>query len=149
MRFCFLFNGSVGVLRIVLFLNSSSSADNFIWLTPKHTHVHKYTQPAASTTARFIILSDEETDAILKSAHECAESECSVDDVSSLVFELKGQQVEMEARLKKISSMISELEHLSGKSNRNKDEVKAFVKDMMRVFSHGEVSYIFFSFSSL
>ena len=97
-------------------------------------------QPAASSTARFIILSDDETDAILKSAHECAESECSVDDVSNLVSELKGQEVEMKARLGKITSMIAELEHLSAKEQRNKDDVKAFVKDMLRVFSHGEVS---------
>lgn len=46
----------------------------------------------------------------------------------------------MDSRLKKISAMISELEHLSAKEGRNKDDVKAFVKDMMRVFSHGDVS---------
>ena len=99
----------------------------------------KTIQPAVSSSARFIILSDAETDAILKSANECAESECSVDDVSDLVHDLKGQQKEMEVRLAKISKMISELEHLSGKEGRDKDEVKSFVKDMLRVFSHGEV----------
>jgi len=46
----------------------------------------------------------------------------------------------MEERLKKISKMIADLEEVSNKKNRDKDEVKAFVKDMLRVFERG-VSY--------
>lgn len=81
-------------------------------------------------------MSDAETDAILKSARDCEESECGVDEVSSLVFDLKEQQVEMTDRLAKISKMISQLEHLSSKEGRDTDEVRSFVSDMMRVFAH-------------
>ena len=89
-----------------------------------------------SSSARFIILSDSETDAILKSAAECAEGECNIDDVAGLVSDLKEQQKEMEGRLKKINSMIEQLEHINAKDERKADEVRSFVKDMLRVFSH-------------
>jgi len=98
------------------------------------------TSAASSTTALPVLLTDDEVDAILKSGNDCVGSECSVDEVSNLVSELKGQQSQMEERLKKISKMIADLEEVSNKKNRDKDEVKAFVKDMLRVFERG-VSY--------
>ena len=93
-------------------------------------------QPAVPSTSRFVILSDSETDAILKSASDCAEGECSIDEVSTLVNDLKNQQKEMERRLSKITEMISQLEHVNKKDDRKSDEVRQFVKDMLRVFSH-------------
>jgi hypothetical protein len=89
----------------------------------------------ASTTARYIILSDEETESILQSASDCAEGECSIDDVSELLYELKAQEKEMQNRLDKIMNMISHLQHINAKEERKTDEVRSFVKDMLRVFS--------------
>lgn len=91
---------------------------------------------AVPTTARFVILSDDETQAILQSAEECAASECSVDDVSSLIEELKIQEGVLSERLVKIMNMIANLQQINEKKERKTDEVRQFVRDMLRVFSH-------------
>jgi hypothetical protein len=88
------------------------------------------------TTARFVILSDEETQKILQSGEDCISSECSVDDVASLVEELKMQEGILSERLVKIMNMIAHLQHVNEKKERKTDEVRQFVKDMLRVFSH-------------
>jgi len=90
---------------------------------------------AVSTTSRYIILSDQETEKILTTAEECAEGECSVDDVSGLIFELREQQAEMECRLERIMNMVAALQHLNEKDNRDENEVRSFVKDLLRVFA--------------
>jgi predicted nuclease with TOPRIM domain len=85
-------------------------------------------------------LSDEETEQILKSAGDCAESECSIDDVSDLIMELKDQQSQMENRLVKIMNMVAHLQHVNEKEEgeRSPDEVKGFIRDLLRVFVHEE-----------
>jgi len=90
----------------------------------------------ASTTARHVILSDEETSAILQSASDCAEGECSIDDVSMLISELKDQEALLEDRLEKIMNMIGHLQKENEKPKRDTDEVRALVRDMLRVFAH-------------
>lgn len=95
-----------------------------------------YFQASTSTTARHVILSEQEIESILKSASECAEGECSVSDVSELVFELREQEKLLEERLETIMNMISHLQHINEKHEEKRDEVKAFVKDMLRVFAH-------------
>lgn len=93
-------------------------------------------QVAFSTTARSVLLSDDETQAILRSAGDCAEGECSIDDVSELIFELKEQEKLLEDRLEKVMNMIAHLQHVNEKEERQTDEVRAFVRDMLRVFNH-------------
>ena len=87
-----------------------------------------------STTACNILLSNDETDSILKSAHECAEGECSIDDVSELIFDLKEQQKALNSRLEEIMNMVSHLEELNKGDERVTDDVRAYVKDLTRVF---------------
>lgn len=94
-----------------------------------------------STIVCPVILSDEETEKILQSASTCADGECSLDDVSELLSELKEQEKEMQKRLARIMEMINHLEHLNTKEGRKADEVRGFVQDMLRVFSHGESSF--------
>ncbi|OEU15772.1 hypothetical protein FRACYDRAFT_269481 [Fragilariopsis cylindrus CCMP1102] len=89
----------------------------------------------ASTTAHSVIMSDEETASILKKSEECAASECSLDEVDDLVVTLKDTQKELEVRLEKIMNMISHLQHINEKEERKTDEVREFVKDMLRVFN--------------
>ena len=89
-----------------------------------------------STTAHRVILSDEETEKILSTADECAAGECSVDDVAELIFELKEQEKEMQERLEKVMNMIAHLQHINEKDERKTAEVRSFVQDMLRVFSH-------------
>ena len=95
----------------------------------------------ASIKPLYVILSDEETERILSSATDCAEGECSIDDVSELIAELKGQEKEMQARLEKIMNMIAHLQHINAKEERKTDEVRAFVKDLLRTFSTDKPMY--------
>jgi len=83
------------------------------------------------------LLTDKETDAILQSAKGCVASECSVDEVSGLVYELQEQKHVLQSRLDQISFAIEQLQHLNQQETdvRSTDEIKALVKDMMRVFS--------------
>jgi hypothetical protein len=71
---------------------------------------------------------------MIEKANDCAEGECSVDDVSDLIAELKGQQKEMTARLEDIMNMVAHLQHLNNDEMRKKDDVRAYVKDLLRVF---------------
>lgn len=79
-------------------------------------------------------MSEEETSAILKSAGECAEGECSVDDVKGLLDDLKAQEKQLVDRMDKVMNMIAHLQHINEKEERKTDEVKTFVRDMLRVF---------------
>jgi hypothetical protein len=106
--------------------------------TRTHTHTHTYTHTQAimaSTTAHSVIMSDEETAVILQKSEECVASECSLDEVDDLVVTLKDTQKELEVRLEKIMNMISHLQHINEKEERKTDEVREFVKDMLRVFN--------------
>ena len=86
-------------------------------------------------------MTDEETENILQAAADCAEGECSIDDVSELIYELKQQEKEMQSRLDKVMNMIAHLQHINAKEERKTDEVRAFVKDMLRVFSSEKPMY--------
>mmetsp|Transcript_19372 Transcript_19372/g.48238 ORF Transcript_19372/g.48238 Transcript_19372/m.48238 type:complete len:151 (-) Transcript_19372:274-726(-) len=81
------------------------------------------------------ILSEEETTAILNKSNECIESECSLDEVDELLTVLKQTEKDLEGRISKIMNTISHLQHINDKEERKTDEVRAFVKDMLRVFS--------------
>ncbi len=88
-----------------------------------------------STTACQVLLNEKETNALLESAHDCAEGECSIDDVSQFIDELKGQQMEMNNRLEEIMNLVSNLQKLNEQKSRNKDEIRAYVKDLLSVFN--------------
>jgi hypothetical protein len=89
-----------------------------------------------STTARHIIMTDEETENILQSAQDCVNSECSIDEVDDLLQVLKSTEKDLEDRLEKIMNLVGQLQHINQKEERQTDEVRQFVKDMLRVFSH-------------
>ena len=80
-------------------------------------------------------MTEDETSAMLKSASECAEGECSIDDVAGLIGDLKEQEALLTDRMEKVMNMISHLQHINEKEERQTDEVREFVKDMLRVFS--------------
>ena len=89
----------------------------------------------ASTTAHSAYLTEEETVAILTKSHECIDSECSLDEVDDLLKTLKSTEKELEARMEKIMNTIAHLQHINEKEERKTDDVRAFVKDMLRVFN--------------
>jgi hypothetical protein len=88
-----------------------------------------------TSTARHIIMSDEETQAVMNSAQECIDSECSIDETTDLLKTLKSTEKDLEERLETIMNMIAHLQHINQKEERKTDEVREFVKDMMRVFN--------------
>jgi hypothetical protein len=71
---------------------------------------------------------------MIEKAHNCAEGECSVDDVGTLIAELKEQQREMAVRLEEIMNMVAHLQNLNAAESRKSDEVRAYVRDLLRVF---------------
>ena len=88
-----------------------------------------------SSTARSVLLSEEESNAIIGRAEDCAEGECSIDDVSGLISELKDQQVILNHRLVDVMNMVAHLQKVN-QGNAPRDEVRAFVQDLLRVFNH-------------
>lgn len=92
-----------------------------------------------SLIARHVLLSDDETKSILQHGIDCVESECSVDDVDYLINTLKEQQDVLNQRLVKVMNMVAHLQEVNQKNDRKTDEVRLFVKDLLRVFNH-EVS---------
>lgn len=80
-------------------------------------------------------MTDEETETIMKSANDCVEGECSVDEVSELLSILKETEKELESRMESIMNMIAHLQHINKKEERKTDDVRAFVQDMLRVFN--------------
>eukprot|EP00977_Amphora_coffeiformis_P002660 scaffold513_cov169-Amphora_coffeaeformis.AAC.14 len=116
---------------------------NVLWraMGRKDPKMSLFSQFASSTTARHILLSEEETQAILNSAEECAEGECSVDDVAELIYELKEQQKIMENRLSAVMNTVSHLQHINAQKERKRDEVKALVQDLLRVFSTDKAAF--------
>jgi hypothetical protein len=71
----------------------------------------------------------------MQSAADCADGECSVDDVTELVAELQEQKKVLQTRLDKITKIMSDLQHVNQKDVRKPDEVRGLVKDMLHVFS--------------
>ena len=86
-------------------------------------------------TARQLIMTEEEITAVLDKAHNCVENECAVTDVDDLIAELKDQQKVLNARLETIMNVVAHLQHANEQEKRQTDDVRAIVKDMLRVFT--------------
>lgn len=86
-------------------------------------------------------MTEEEISAILDKAHGCVDTGCAVDDVDDLIAELKDQQKVLSERLETIMNVVSHLQHANTKEDRKTDDVRAIVKDMLRVFTTQVSSY--------
>ena len=89
-----------------------------------------------STTARNVLLTESEVDMIIKSTNDCAESECSVEDVNNLLIDLRDQKEQMEHRLQIVENMMYKLEHMNDANDREVDAVRQTVRDFLRVFNN-------------
>lgn len=107
----------------------------FIASPMNHVRTHQ------SVTARNLIMTEEEISAILDKAHGCVDTGCAVDDVDDLIAELKDQQKVLSERLETIMNVVSHLQHANTKEDRKTDDVRAIVKDMLRVFTTQVSSY--------
>eukprot|EP00574_Skeletonema_japonicum_P003850 CAMPEP_0201722842 /NCGR_PEP_ID=MMETSP0593-20130828/7061_1 /ASSEMBLY_ACC=CAM_ASM_000672 /TAXON_ID=267983 /ORGANISM="Skeletonema japonicum, Strain CCMP2506" /LENGTH=115 /DNA_ID=CAMNT_0048213839 /DNA_START=223 /DNA_END=570 /DNA_ORIENTATION=- len=83
-------------------------------------------------------MTEEEITTILDKAHGCVDTGCAVDDVDDLIDELKDQQKVLSERLETIMNVVSHLQHANTKEDRKTDDVRAIVKDMLRVFTTQE-----------
>lgn len=89
---------------------------------------------------RLALMTPEEAEIVLKKAGDCADGECTVDEVSDLIAVLKGQQKEIYERLVDVKKTIYDLEHVNVKADRQTDEVKETVRALFRIFSLGDKS---------
>ena len=80
-------------------------------------------------------MTEDEITAILDKANGCVESECAVNDVEDLITELKDQQKVLSTRLETIMNVVAHLQHANEQEKRKTDDVRAIVKDMLRVFT--------------
>jgi hypothetical protein len=130
-RYLYLYYGGIFYVCTLTLLVASAAA-----FSPMKPTMIRIRQAAmTSTTAQNVFLSEEETMAILNKSTECIESECSIDEVDELLTVLKDTEKELEGRIEKIMNTISHLQHINDKEERKTDEVRAFVKDMLRVFN--------------
>ena len=83
-------------------------------------------------------MSQDETDTILNKASDCAEGECTLDEVDELVAILKNQQRELNARVEQINGMIKTLDKVNSSDGRQVDEVRETVRAIFRVFQLGD-----------
>jgi flagellar biosynthesis/type III secretory pathway chaperone len=81
-----------------------------------------------------------ETETLLKTADDCAEGECSLDDVDELISVLQQQQKELSERVHEVQSMMTQLEKVNTHNDRKVDEVRETVRAIFRLFQMGNKS---------
>jgi hypothetical protein len=92
----------------------------------------------ASQSQRLNLMSSAEIDLILMEAEKCAEGECALDEVSSLIENLQNQQSMLSKRVNEIDGLIKTLETANGRGgDRPVDEMKETVKAIFRIFALG------------
>jgi len=83
------------------------------------------------------LLSQSDMDSVITQVNDCAEGECSVDEVDDLIAVLKKQQKELYDRVEQIRGMVSSLENINTTDERKVDEIRETVRAIYRVFQLG------------
>ncbi len=89
-------------------------------------------------------MSATQIDSIIVEAESCAEGECALDEVESLISNLQNQQSMLSKRIEEIDGLVKDLEHINGRDDRPVDEVRETVRAIFRVFALGVSSYLLF-----
>ena len=76
-----------------------------------------------------------EIDAIMFEAESCAEGECALDEVESLINSLQKQQSLLSKRISEIDGLVKTLEEANGTAPV--DEVRETVRAIFRIFALG------------
>mmetsp|Transcript_26086 Transcript_26086/g.61962 ORF Transcript_26086/g.61962 Transcript_26086/m.61962 type:complete len:158 (+) Transcript_26086:168-641(+) len=117
-------------MKISLILVSLlASAQAFVVPTPNMVRTN---------TQQLQLLTEQEAEAIMTHAQECAEGECGLDDVDDLISTLKAQQKELSERVESVREMIQSLEIVNGADDRPVDEIRETVRAIFRVFQLGD-----------
>merc|ERR1712226_851087 len=91
---------------------------------------------SAQSSTSLKVMSAEEIDTLIARAHDCEESECSIDDVDNLITALKEQKSSLFSRIEEVDKMVKSLEILNEDGDdRDVDEIFETVKAIFRLFS--------------
>lgn len=82
-------------------------------------------------------MSKDDTDAVLTQASDCAEGECSLDEVADLISVLQTHRKELSDRVEEIKKITSALEKVSSRG-AEVDEIRETVRALFRVFQLGD-----------
>jgi chromosome segregation ATPase len=86
------------------------------------------------------LMTASEAETLMKTANDCAEGECSLDDVEELISVLQQQQKELNTRLHEVKSKITQLETMNRHDERKVDELRETVRALFRIFQLGAKS---------
>jgi hypothetical protein len=92
---------------------------------------------ASQSSTALNIMTAAELDAIISEAESCANGECALDEVDSLIKNLLEQQEMLSKRIEEINTLVKDLEHINGKDKRPTDEVRETVRAIFRIFALG------------
>lgn len=92
--------------------------------------------PRTATTLN--LMSATEIELVLAEAESCAEGECALDEVGSLIENLQSQQSLLSKRISEIDGLVKDLETANGLDDRPVDEVRETVRAIFRVFALGD-----------
>mmetsp|Transcript_4210 Transcript_4210/g.7834 ORF Transcript_4210/g.7834 Transcript_4210/m.7834 type:complete len:160 (+) Transcript_4210:80-559(+) len=90
------------------------------------------------TSTALDLMSAAEVEAIMAEAESCAQGECALDEVESLLNNLQDQQSLLSKRIEEIDTLVADLEKANGADNRPVDEVRETVRAIFRVFAMGD-----------
>lgn len=98
-----------------------------------------FTRPSIATPRTALnLMSATQIDSIIVEAESCAEGECALDEVESLISNLQNQQSMLSKRIEEIDGLVKDLEHINGRDDRPVDEVRETVRAIFRVFALGD-----------
>lgn len=115
------------MVRISLLFLAAASVSSFT--APLVTR-----QAVRASTAHYGLLTDEETNQIVQKADDCAGGECSVEDVSTLLIDLREQEATLKTRLDEISKTVMALDKVNSQEERPVNEIRETIRAIMRIF---------------
>jgi hypothetical protein len=124
----------VRVLALIALLIMASASQAFT-IAPRAT---SFTTAMQSPTVLFGLLTEQESSEIMAKSLECADGECSIEDVDCLLKDLKEQQKVLTGRLEEVTQMISSLDGVNKDDERKVDEVRETVRAIARLFLMGD-----------
>jgi hypothetical protein len=125
------------MVRVLIALTAlfMASASQAFTVAPRAT---SFTTAMHSPTVRFGLLTEQESAEIMAKSLECADGECSIEDVENLLSDLKEQQKVLTGRLAEVTQMISSLYGVNKDDERKVDEVRETVRAIARLFLMGD-----------
>jgi hypothetical protein len=135
---CSLFSTPFNAAHAVTMLSLQATYLTQFKSSPRATLSNIGLQAMHSPTVRFGLLTEQESAEIMAKSLECADGECSIEDVENLLSDLKEQQKVLTGRLAEVTQMISSLYGVNKDDERKVDEVRETVRAIARLFLMGD-----------